>query len=116
MTKIKYGIGKKIFVLLYCIAYFFVSRITGIGCIWNYLFHIQCPGCGFTRAVTAALQFDFETAFYYHPMFWSFPLLVLYFLFNGDLFTNKKVNTFVIGTVLSGFLITWLIRLFVSFV
>lgn len=32
---------------------------------------IPCPGCGMSRAWTAALRLDFASAFSWHPMFWS---------------------------------------------
>ena len=39
-----------------------------ITCPIKFLTGISCPGCGMTRATLSALRFDFERAFYYHPL------------------------------------------------
>jgi len=100
--------AKLLIVGLYLLGYA-VSRITQITCIWQYLLGIPCPGCGFTRSVMAALGLRFAEAFTYHPMFWSFPLFALYFVFEGKFKT--KVPDYCMLAVLLGFLITWILRL-----
>ena len=70
-----------------------------------------CPGCGMTRAVLAALRLDLAAAFGYHAMFWSMPVLFLYFLFDQGLFRNKCWDRLVLWGICIGFAVNWLIKL-----
>jgi len=47
-------------------------------CPMLYVTGIPCPGCGITRAIFAALRFDFKAAFSFHPLFFTVPPVVLY--------------------------------------
>lgn len=49
-----------------------------IPCIFNLVFHLECPGCGITRMIVAIARLDFLAAFYFNPfIFVSFPLILL---------------------------------------
>ena len=98
---------KTIFLILFAVLVL-VGRYFGITCIWKQFFDIYCPGCGMTRACIAALRLDLKTAFSYHPMFFSVPLLVLYYYFDGNLFKNKMMNRTVFILIAAGFAINWL--------
>ena len=80
-------------------------------CVFVAVLGIPCPGCGMTRAVTAACRLDLATAFYHHSMFWSVPLLYWYFLRDGNAFSSKKVNTWVFTAIAVGFLAQWILKL-----
>ena len=54
---------------------------------------LPCPTCGMTRAWIAALSMEFQTAYSYHPLFWTVPILYLCFLYDGRLFRIKWINT-----------------------
>ena len=54
-----------------------------IPCLFKHFFGIDCIGCGMSRAILSALSFNFKAAFTFHPMFWSIPILYIYFLFDG---------------------------------
>ena len=56
-------IGCLIYLLL-MISYYIVYKLTGAGngCYMFECFHIYCPGCGGTRAITALLNLDLVTA------------------------------------------------------
>lgn len=69
---------------------------------------IPCPGCGMTRALISAVQLRFAYAFRMHAMFWSVPVLYLYFLCDGRLFRSRTVNAVVIIIIAVGFLLNWL--------
>ena len=86
-------------------------RYLKLPCLWRSITGIICPGCGMSRAWTAALRLDFSKAFSMHPMFWSVPLLVLYVLFDGRLFRNKWVNYGLLGLILAGFALCYILRL-----
>lgn len=45
-------------------------------CVFRSVTGIPCPGCGMTRALTAAVRFDLAAAFSYHPLWWTLPLLL----------------------------------------
>lgn len=104
----KRTIAKLAIVLAY-IAIYFTAQFTHIYCIWKFFFKMPCPGCGFTRALAAAVRLDFAKAFYYHPMFWSFPLIVVFFLF-GERIKSKKFE-YIMLSVAVMFFIVWIVRL-----
>ena len=49
-----------------------------IGCPFRYLFHIPCPTCGCTRALTALCRLDLPAYFSYQPF--SLPLVAAVWL------------------------------------
>ena len=72
---------------------------------------IHCPGCGLTRAWLAALQGALGRAFAYHPMFWAVPVLYLFFWKDGWVFAQPRYNRLVLMSIVLGFLLVWLGRL-----
>lgn len=100
--------------LVYLAGSFFFRKI-GITCIWLWLFHIPCPGCGMTRAVLAALQLDFAGAFAYHPLVWTMPILAVLYLRDGKFFGNKLADELLLGGICVLFVLMWAIRLAVGF-
>ena len=64
-----------------------------------------------TRAVLSAIKLDFAAAFSYHPMFWSIPVLYLYFLFNGKVFNKKTLDIGILIFIAVGFFISWVEKL-----
>ena len=62
-------------VFLYLIFYF-----TGIGCPIRFLTGISCPGCGMTRAVISLFSHNFTDAWYFHPLVFILPFVILVFL------------------------------------
>ncbi len=46
----------KMAVVLTLLAFLYIS---GVGCVWRFLFHYPCPGCGITRACVALVHGDF---------------------------------------------------------
>ena len=80
-------------------------------CPWLTLFHIPCPGCGMTRAWLSVLHLDFTGAFRMHPMFWSVPVMALWWLFDGHIFRRKFWNLLIPAAIGTGFVINWLCQL-----
>jgi hypothetical protein len=82
------------------ISYFLLSiflKIQGIvditvPCIFNFLFNIHCPGCGFTRSFIELLNLDFEKSLEYNVL--TIPIIVsmIYFIIKDLYFLkfNKK--------------------------
>lgn len=82
-----------------------------IGCIWQSIFHIPCIGCGITRALLCAVRFDFISAFEFHPMFWSVPIIYLYILKDGVLFKSKALNYCILFSLALCFVVSYLFKL-----
>lgn len=82
-----------------------------ISCVFLELTGIPCPGCGMTRALLAALQLDFNTAFSYHAMFWSIPILYVAVLRDGKLFPKKWMNIVFYAVIFAGFMLNWVEKL-----
>lgn len=82
-------------------------------CVIRWITGCICPGCGMSRAWLALLQMNWKAAFSLHPMFWSVPLLFLYILYDGALFRNHLLNNWILGTVLGGFALCYIIRLII---
>lgn len=83
----------------------------GWPCVFRSITGIPCPGCGLSRAWLAVLRLDFGTAFCYHPMFWSIPIFVLFFLLDGRLFRRRWINLAVITALLGGIVVCYVIRI-----
>lgn len=114
ISKIKYPKEKILITLIYILV-IFLMYIFNIRCVFISLFGIPCPGCGMTRAVISALNLNFSSAFSYHFMFWSLPIMYVYFLCDGNLFKNKKIDIVVWIAILSGFVIKWILDLALMF-
>lgn len=78
------------------------------------LLHIPCPGCGMSSAYRALLHFDIAGAFSHHFMFWSVPILFMFFLFDPPIF-SKKIDGAILIILGSGFFINWIIGVFSAF-
>ena len=67
-------------------------KLFSVPCPFWALTDLPCPTCGMTRAWMAVFLLDFPTAFSYHPLFWTVPLLYLCYLYDGRLFATKRAN------------------------
>jgi len=74
MKKIIKDLGLFLFVIL---IYYLILKILNITCPIKRLLGISCPGCGMTRALLHAIQFKFDKAFYYHPLWFLLPICVV---------------------------------------
>ncbi len=83
-----------------------------IPCLFQAFLHIPCPGCGMTRAYISLLHLDFRQAFMWNPMFWSIPVLLIFYFFDGKIFKSNWINTVSITLIFGGFFICWLWKLF----
>lgn len=82
-----------------------------IPCLFEYFLHISCPGCGMSKAFFCAMEFDFIGAFSSHPMFWSMPILYVYFLVDFNGLKNKFFHYIIQGGIAVGFTVNWLVKL-----
>lgn len=51
------------------LAFFLCSGRFHFFCVFNYLTHLRCPGCGNTRAALSLLRLDFAAAFRFNALF-----------------------------------------------
>ncbi len=91
-----------------------VLYLLKVPCLFQHFFGIPCFGCGMTRALLSALKLDFVSAFKLHPMFWSVPILYIFLLKNGNLF-SEKADKIILLLIASGFLINWVIQIIIKF-
>lgn len=65
-----------VFVLLAVLICILLPYLSAGGlCIIRRVTGFPCPGCGMTRAVLSLLRGDIRTAFAYHPLWVTLPLL-----------------------------------------
>lgn len=74
-----------IFVIL---IYYLILLILDMTCPIKDLLGISCPGCGMSRALFNAIQFKFDKAFYYHPLWIVLPICVIILMISH--YKNKK--------------------------
>ena len=79
-----------------------------LGCPVRRLTGIPCPGCGMTRAVLALLEGDIAGALQLHGMVWSLPVLLLLYLYEGQLFRTRWLNRALWTLLILGFAANWL--------
>lgn len=82
-----------------------------IPCVMRSVTGLICPGCGMTRAWMAVIRLQPAAAFSYHPLFWSVPVLVAYWFFDGKLFGKPKLDRIVLWTVIGLFAVCYILRL-----
>ncbi len=110
MIKIKH-LKEKILICIAIAIGILIGRLLDMTCVFLWLTGYECLGCGMTRALLSAINFDFVSAFQYHRMFWSVPILGLYVLFDGKLFKNRILNISVLVLIAVGFVINWVLNL-----
>ena len=87
-----------------------------VPCAFNYVTGLPCLTCGMTRAWLSVIRLDFVSAYGYHQLFWTVPILYLYFLFDGELFGKKLIDRPVFFGILTAFVIRWIVILINFFI
>ena len=81
-------------------------------CVFRYLTGLPCFTCGMTRAWLCAFRLDLSGAFGLHPMFWSIPIFIIFVIFDGNVFPNRKVNILLPLILLLGMFLVYFARIF----
>lgn len=80
--------------------YFFVSVMLKVlfsidilmPCLWNSLFHFDCPGCGLTTAFIKVLSFDFHGAFHTNSLVFLLIPFGLFLVYSDISKFKKRIN------------------------
>jgi len=83
-------------VLLIGFVYYLIVKFTGfaIPCIFYKTTGLLCPGCGITRMIVAALNFDFAAAFSYNKMlFVTLPIIGCILIYNEIVYIVKGTRS-----------------------
>lgn len=88
---------------------YWVLHLLGVGCPIRFLTGISCAGCGMTRAWLSVLSLDFQSAFYYHPLWPLVPVAAAVWLLRTRL--PKKFCTAFAYATAALFLAVYLFRL-----
>lgn len=107
------NLRRKLLLLCLCTLLFLFWCCLQLPCLIRHVTGLICPTCGMTRAWFSVLRLDPVSAFSLHPMFWSVPVLVLYLIYDGQLFRNRKLNRLIFGALITGLMVCYLIRLIV---
>lgn len=110
MKPIRYPLTKAGILLAYAAAVA-IFYFAGFSCVFQALFSTPCPGCGMTRAWLAVLNGRIAAAFAFHPMFWSAPVLLAYFLWDGRLFRHAVIDRVILIGIAVGFFVSWIFKL-----
>lgn len=100
--------------LLYCLLFAVIVLIWTVFplvCPFRFFFKIPCPGCGLTRAFEALVHLNLKGAFKMNAMFWSIPVLVIFYFLDGKIFKAKWLNILVLVLIFLGFFINWLFKI-----
>ena len=109
MRKIKEAKNKLCLTFIY-IFILIILWCFNVPCLFKRFLGIECIGCGMSRAFFSALRLDFIAAFRFHPMFWSMPILYLYFLYDGKVIGKKIIDTIILGLIFLGFVLSWVLK------
>lgn len=104
-------IGAKILILSLLCGLLLLWVVFDWPCLIRYATGIPCISCGMSRAWLSALRLDLGRAFQYHPMFWSVPLLALYALYDGQLFSRQRLNNGILALTAVGWILSYALRL-----
>ena len=102
--------GIQVYGIAFMILLFFVFVYK---CPMNYFFHVPCPGCGITRAHFAAVSLDIESAFRYHPLFFTVLPAILYLSHRNVLKKrlSDKAELVIFSILLVLFVVVYIVRL-----
>lgn len=83
-------------------------------CIFKQITGIPCPTCGLTRAYYYLIQGNIRLAFYYHPLFFIFPLIIAMIIFyNYQIIKNILSHNYIIFFIGLAIFGTWIIRIII---
>lgn len=98
------------------LAYFMIFHNGESNCIVKRTIGFPCPGCGMTRALKYLLTFDFKQAFFYHPLVFIMPFLIILFLYQDTRLLSKLAHSkLLLITVITLFVLVYIFRMILYF-
>jgi hypothetical protein len=93
---------------IFCSRLLFINWLQNhlLPCPFKYLTGIDCPGCGFQRAVITLIQGDIHKSFTLYPptipllIFFTYGIFDGYFKLDNQKNTLKKTMFMIVGTIL----------------
>ena len=86
--------------------------VIGSWCMFRRVTGLPCLTCGMSRAWLCALRLDFAGAFFWHPLFWTVPLIALALIFFGA--HRRWVRRGLIACLFL-FAVVWVVRMLLLF-
>ena len=86
--------------------------VIGGWCMFRRVTGLPCLTCGMSRAWLCALRLDFAGAFFWHPLFWTVPLIALTLIFFGA--RHRWVRRGLIACLFL-FAVVWVVRMLLLF-
>jgi hypothetical protein len=92
---------------IFCSRLLFISQLQNylLPCPFKYITGIDCPGCGFQRAVIALIQGQWRTSFMLYPptipllLFFSYGIADAFFKLDNNKGTLKKALFIPVATI-----------------
>ena len=81
-------------VLVVAMGYYFIVSVFKSTCIIKYIFGIECPTCGMTRAIISLFSGDIKGYFKFN--FMAIPLLCTVYLYLHSLLNKKLLDVLVV--------------------
>ena len=100
-----------LFLAIWVAVYPLLLELTGIGCPIRFVFGIECPGCGMTRALVSVLRLDFASAFAFHPVWFVPPVAAILVLAFG-IAKKERAQTVTLAVSALVLLVAHLLRTF----
>lgn len=104
-------LGKKLLLFGVCAAVLALWNVLQWPCLPRAVTGLPCITCGMTRAWLAAFRLDLASAFSYHPVFWSVPVLAVFALYDGRVFKSKMWNCAAPALLVAALVLCYAIRL-----
>ena len=86
-----------------------VFFLLGITCPIKFVTGVSCAGCGMTRAWLQVLRLDLNEAFYFHPLFWTIPVVAVFYFLRKRF---PRIFRAVAGVVTALFIVVYFVRMF----
>ena len=103
-------------ILAFMIYILIVNTVLHEGCPFEIILGVPCPSCGITRATVEAIKFNFPKAFYFHPLFFTIPLVLIVLIYNEYKYIHKLYKSNIFWGVLAiAFIIVYILRMIYQF-
>ena len=101
-------LNRGVAITIFCSRFGFVNWLQNhlIPCPFKYLTGIDCPGCGFQRAVIALVKCDFHKSFALYPaavpllLFFAYGIADKYFKLDTSKNLVKKTGFVIVGSII----------------